>query len=111
MKTKKISTVFFAAIASIQSALATSTGGNTSTFKGFNVMADSANAQISGAGNTVVNLASILIGIISVVMLIWNFIKRSKNDGQSNDALANWGFGLLFAALGLQVAKFMFFQQ
>ena len=78
-------------------------------FGGFNKMINDANQTVTDAGVVIINFASILIGVIGAVMLIWNFIKRSKNDASSNDALVGWGFGLLFACLGLQVIRFIFF--
>ena len=42
-------------------------------------------------------------------MLVWNYIKKSKGDGGSNDALAGWGFSLILVAIALQVVKAVFF--
>lgn len=88
---------------------ATRSASAQTQFRGFNNMVNDANRTVTDAGVVVINFASILIGVIAVVMLVWNFIKRSKNDASSNDALVGWGFGLLFAALGLQVVRFIFF--
>lgn len=76
-------------------------------FQGFNIMVDDANRSITDSLANIINFASIVIGVVAAVMLIWNYIKRSKNDASSNDALASWGFGLLYALLGLQVIKFI----
>lgn len=102
-KFKKAILPIAAAIASAQGAMA------QTRFQGFDKMMDDANTAVTNAANSIINFASILIGVVAVVMLIWNFIKRSKGDQSSNDALASWGFGLLFAALGLQVVRFIFF--
>ena len=77
------------------------------TFQGFDIMVNDANTSVTQAFTTIINFASILIAVIAAVMLIWNYIKRSKNDASSNDALASWGFGLLYALLGLQVLRFI----
>lgn len=100
---KKLILPAAAVIAAAQSAAA------QTRFQGFDKMMDDANSAVTNAANSIINFASILIGVVAVVMLIWNFIKRSKGDQSSNDALASWGFGLLFAALGLQVVRFIFF--
>lgn len=99
----KILVATAAAIAVAQSATA------QTRFQSFDKMMDDANTAVTNAATSIINFASILIGVVAVVMLIWNFVKRSKGDQSSNDALASWGFGLLFAALGLQVVRFIFF--
>lgn len=58
----------------------------------------------------IVNLISVLIGLVGAIMLAWNYYRRSKGDGQSNDALASWGIGLLVAMIFLQVIKVVFLQ-
>ena len=61
----------------------------------------------SGA-KTAINISSVMVGLIAVIMLAWNYFKRSKGDGQSNDALASWGWGLILVIIGLQVVKLVF---
>lgn len=73
----------------------------------FNTMANKATQELSNATGSVLSIVSILVFIIGGVMLLWAFIKRSKNDGQGNDALVGWGIGLIFTFLGLQVIKYL----
>ena len=71
----------------------------------FSTMAKEATDSLKGATGSVLNIVSILILIIGGIMLLWAFIKRSKNDGQGNDALVGWGVGLIVTFLALQVIK------
>lgn len=77
-------------------------------YTSFNDMADKAQGVFQSALTPIINIASIVIAVVAVIMLIWNYIKRSKGDGQGNDALASWGFSLIFAVLALQLVKVVF---
>lgn len=68
-----------------------------------------ATSTVKTAGNGVANLVSVLIGLIGIIMLGWNFAKRAKGDQQSNDSLMNWGSALIIAAIFLQVIKAVYF--
>jgi len=74
----------------------------------FSTVADKAQSGLKATLEPVINIVSILVALIGVVMLIWNFVKRSKSDGQSNDALVSWGVSLIFVFVALQVIKFIF---
>lgn len=65
---------------------------------------------VKTASTQAINLVSVLVGLIAVIMLAWNYFKRSKGDGQSNDALASWGWGLIIVIIGLQVVRVVFLQ-
>ncbi len=65
-------------------------------------------SQVKQGANLAVNLVSVIIGLVAVIMLAWNYFKRAKGDGQSNDALASWGWGLIIVIIGLQVVKIVF---
>lgn len=99
---KKLNKLFVAAAASLMAAPA------FAQYKGFTEMASSAEGVFRDALIPIINIASIVIGVVAVIMLIWNYIKRSKADGQGNDALASWGFSLIFAILALQIVKIVF---
>ena len=71
----------------------------------FETMANEASGALGSAAAGVLNIVSILVLIIGGIMLLWAFIKRSKNDGQGNDALVGWGIGLIVTFLALQVVK------
>lgn len=68
-----------------------------------------AESTIKSAGASVANVISVLIGLIGIIMLGWNFAKRAKGDQQSNDALMNWGSALIISAIFLQVIKAVYF--
>ena len=78
-------------------------------FKSATEILNTATDEIGRTATSLLNLVSILVGVIAIVMLIWNYIKKSKGDGGSNDALAGWGFSLIFVAIALQVVKAVFF--
>ena len=73
----------------------------------FNTMASNAKEGLKGATGSVLNIVAILVLIIGGVMLLWAFIKRSKNDGQGNDALVGWGVGLIITFLALEIIKLL----
>lgn len=74
----------------------------------FSTVADKAQSGLKATLEPVINIVSILVALIAVVMLIWNYVKRSKSDGQSNDALASWAVALIFVFVALQAIKFIF---
>lgn len=71
----------------------------------FNSMATQASKSLREVIDPIINIVSYLVLLVGVVMLVWNFIKRSKNDGQGNDALVSWGFSLVFVFVAIQVIK------
>ena len=71
----------------------------------FNTMATQAQSELKNVIDPIINIVSYLVLLVGVVMLVWNFIKRSKNDGQGNDALVSWGFSLVFVFVAIQVIK------
>lgn len=102
---EKLSNRFFMALAGLM--LATNSAFASSDFD-FKTMSERATQGLSDTLKPVINIVSILVALIGVVMLIWNFVKRSKSDGQSNDALVSWGVSLIFVFIALQVIKFIF---
>lgn len=103
---KKLSNKFFMVLAALLAgplAMAQKSGEFD-----FTTITDSAMQGLTGTLRPVINIVSALVALIGVVMLIWNFVKRSKSDGQSNDALVSWGVSLIFVFVALQVIKFIF---
>lgn len=86
-------------IASAQNALAQNVGIN---------QIEEIGTQVRQGAKAAVNVISIVVGLIAAIMLAWNYFKRSKGDGQSNDALASWGWGLIIVIIGLQVINIVF---
>lgn len=64
-------------------------------FKSLKTVADEASNGVKDMIRPIAGLVSWVMLFISVPMLLWAFIRRGKQDGQSNDALINWGVGLL----------------
>lgn len=69
---------------------------------------DQIESTLRTGAKSAINIISVMVGLIAVIMLAWNYFKRSKGDGQSNDALASWGWGLIIVIIGLQVIKLVF---
>ena len=63
---------------------------------------------LRGSANNIINLISIIIGIISVVMLSWQLAKYFKGNSDSNDSLMKIRIGMLIAAVLLQVIRAVF---
>ena len=74
-----------------------------------NSILNTATSTMKQAGAGVANVVSVLIGLVGIIMLGWNFAKRAKGDQQSNDALMNWGSALLISAIFLQIIKAVYF--
>ena len=70
---------------------------------------DTGRDQVKSLGKSAVSFISILMGLVGVIMLGWNFYKRAKGDQQSNDALVGWGSALIFAFIMLQIINAAFF--
>lgn len=58
-----------------------------------------------GLATQIVNVVSIVMGLVGVVMLGINLAKYLKGDPSSNDALMKVGGGLLIAVVILQIIK------
>lgn len=58
-----------------------------------------------GLSGVIVNVVSIVMGLIGVAMLAVNLVKYFKGDPSSNDALIKVGGGLLIAVVILQIIK------
>lgn len=99
---KKISKKFFMVLAAVLA------GPMAMAQYNFNDIATAAQDGLKQTLSPVINIVSILVALIGTVMLIWNFVKRSKSDGQSNDALVSWGVSLIFVFVALQVIKAIF---
>lgn len=99
---KKLSNKFFMVLAALLA------GPMAMAQNDFTTIAGKAESALKDTLNPLINIVSILVALIGVVMLIWNFVKRSKSDGQSNDALVSWGVSLIFVFVALQVIKAIF---
>lgn len=78
-------------------------------FQDFTTVSGKLNTELKRIGGQVVDVLSVLLGIIAAVRLIPIFIKRGKNEGQTSELLTDWGFTLIFVIIGLQLVKFILF--
>lgn len=62
-------------------------------------------STLMGLSTLVVNVVSIVMGLVGVAMLAVNLAKYFKGDPSSNDALMKVGGGLLIAVIILQVIR------
>lgn len=72
---------------------------------------DQADQILRTNATRIVNLISLVIGLLGVVMLAWQGAKYLKGDGNSNDALMKVAGGMLIIAILLQVIKAVFIGQ
>lgn len=63
---------------------------------------------LSQNATSIINVISLIIGIVGVAMLAWQGAKYLKGDGNSNDALMKVGSGLLIIAVLLEIIKAVF---
>ena len=61
--------------------------------------------QLRNMSGSIVNVVSVIMGLIGVVMLATNLVKYFKVDPSSNDALMKVGGGLLIAVVILQIIR------
>lgn len=57
----------------------------------------------------IINIASIVIGLVGVVSLIVAYSKHAKADPSTQDALMKVGYGLLITIILMQVIRVMIF--
>ena len=61
--------------------------------------------QINGVANTLVNIASLIIGLVGIGSLAIAYAKHTKGDPSAADALTKVGFGLIIVIIIIQVIK------
>ena len=74
-------------------------------YKDFDQVSRELTSELKTIGANVINVLSIVLGIVAAVRLIPIFIKRGKNEGQTSELLTDWGFTLIFVIIGLQLVK------
>lgn len=74
-------------------------------YKEFSSLLDGITQEAGKWTNSLLNLISVIVGLIGIVMLVWNYIKANKSDGQSNDAMISWGWRLIFVFAAIQLIK------
>lgn len=75
-----------------------------------NSILNGAAVQLNGMAGLIINVVSIVMGLVGAVMLAVNLAKYFKGDPSSNDALMKVGGGLLIAVVLLQVIRMTFLQ-
>ena len=66
-----------------------------SNFESLKTVTERASTGVKDMIRPIAGLISWVMLFVSLPMLLWAFIRRGKQDGQSNDALIAWGTGLL----------------
>lgn len=61
--------------------------------------------QLNTLAGSIVNIISIIMGLVGAIMLGVNLAKYFKGDPSSNDALTKVGAGLLIATVILQIIR------
>lgn len=74
-------------------------------YKSFSEVSSQLTSQLKTIGGQVIDVLSIVLGIVAAIRLIPIFIKRGKNEGQTSELLTDWGFTLIFVIIGLQLVK------
>ena len=79
----------------------------TSAFaqKDVSSMLSTTQSTLKTIATPVINIFSIVLGLIAVVMLAPDFAKFAKGEGTSADALLKHGGGLLIAVILLQIIR------
>lgn len=65
------------------------------SFESLKTVTERASTGIKDMIRPIASVISWAMLLVSLPMLLWAFIRRGKQDGQSNDALIAWGTGLL----------------
>lgn len=52
-----------------------------------------------------IDVATVILAVVSVPMIVWGFIQRNKEDRQSNDKLFSLGISFLVVIGLLQILK------
>lgn len=71
-------------------------------------MLSNVEGELKGLGGTMINVISVIIGLIGIAMIAINLSKYMKGDPSSNDSLIKVGVGLLIAVVLLQVIRVAF---
>ena len=94
---KKVKDILFRAAVAVYGLLLSAGHAlaQTSDFRSLSQVASDASRGVRDMIRPIAGLISWIMLFISLPMLLWAFIRRGKQDGQSNDALIAWGTGLL----------------
>jgi hypothetical protein len=71
-------------------------------------MLTQASSTIKTAASPLLNLVSIIIGMVGVIMLVPTFVKYAKGEPTSADAFLKHGGGLVIAFVLLQLIRLIF---
>ncbi len=73
-----------------------------------NSILQGASTQLTQMAGPIINIVSLVLGLVGAVMLGYAFWKHSKGDPSSQDALTKIAGGLLIAVVILQVIRMTF---
>lgn len=66
---------------------------------------EQAHSTLFTLSSRVINLVSLVMGLVGVYMVAMNFYKYSKGDPSTQDALSKVGAGLVIAVIILQIIR------
>ena len=57
-----------------------------------------------GAGSMIANIASVIVGLIGIVLAVWGFIKRGQDNGSDN-AIWKVGVGMISVIVIITIVR------
>jgi len=57
-----------------------------------------------GAGSMIANIASVIVGLIGIVLAVWGFIKRGQDNGSDN-AIWKVGVGMISVIIIITIVR------
>ncbi len=65
----------------------------------------SVESTLKSSSNSIANIVSIIIGLVGIVMLAWQWFRYNKGEQQTNDSLVKIGGGLVIVVILFQIIK------
>lgn len=62
-------------------------------------------STLKSSSNAISNIASMIIGLVGIAMLAWQWFRYNKGEQQTNDSLVKIGGGLIIVVILFQIIK------
>ena len=59
---------------------------------------------LTGAGAMIANIASVIVGLLGIVLAVWGFIKRGQDNGSDN-AIWKVGVGMIAVIILISIVR------
>jgi len=59
---------------------------------------------LTGAGAMIANIASVIVGLLGIVLAVWGFIKRGQDNGSDN-AIWKVGVGMIAVIILITIVR------